>query len=486
MFRRRRRPARLPGRRRARHRTRDDPPARRRAQRLWHGPRRHGGAAAADASRGAIWTRSSPSWRRRRAPRSARRAWRRRNLLRRAALRYDGSDSSLEVPVSDHMREAFEAAHKARFGFTAPETAVVVETAIVEAVGGHRRAGEGAPCEARRRAQSERPSLRSSRPSAGEDLYDRGDLSPGDTITGPALIIDPSATTVVEPGWRAEVDALGNLILTRAVPRAAAAAGAEADPVMLEVMANLFMAIAEEMGVALQNTASSVNIKERLDFSCAVFDREGDLIANAPHIPVHLGSMGDSIRTIIAARGDGARRQGHEGGRRLCAERPLSRRHPPSRHHRDHAGLRAGDDAAPAWFVAARGHHADIGGIAPGSMPPDSRDVHEEGVLIDNMLLVDAGPLPRGGAARLARRGRVAGAQSGPQRRRSEGAGRRLRARRERAAAGGGRIWPRRDRRLYGPCHGLCRRGGAAAGRAARATAPSPTRWTMARRFRSR
>ena len=137
---------------------------------------------------------------------------------------------------------------------------------------------------------------------------------PATAIAGPALIIDPSATTVVEPGWRAEVDPLGNLILTRAVPRAAAQAGAEVDPVMLEVMANLFMAIAEEMGVALQNTASSVNIKERLDFSCALFDGAGDLVANAPHIPVHLGSMGDSIRTIIAARGDGRDGRGMKPG----------------------------------------------------------------------------------------------------------------------------------------------------------------------------
>ena len=191
-------------------------------------------------------------------------------------------------------------------------------------------------------AGSPGPAARACEPRlfAGEDLYDRADLSPGDIISGPALIIDPSATTVVEPGWRAEVDALGNLILTRAHPRAAAAAGAEADPVMLEVMANLFMAIAEEMGVALQNTASSVNIKERLDFSCALFDREGSLIANAPHIPVHLGSMGDSIRTLIEARGREAGRARHERRRRLRAQRALSRRHPSARHHRHHAGVR--------------------------------------------------------------------------------------------------------------------------------------------------
>jgi 5-oxoprolinase (ATP-hydrolysing) len=222
-------------------------------------------------------------------------------------------------------------------------------------------------------------------------LYDRAFLKPGDTITGPALIIDPSQTTVVEPGWRAEVDAHENLILTRAIPREAATASAEADPVMLEVMSNLFMAIAEEMGVALQNTASSVNIKERLDFSCALFDREGDLIANAPHIPVHLGSMGDSIKTIIAARGEGRDGRGMKPGDVYVLNAPYR----GGTHLPDITVIMpvfAEDaDAAPAWFVAARGHHADIGGIAPGSMPPDSRSVHEEGMLIDNVLLVDAG-----------------------------------------------------------------------------------------------
>ena len=304
-------------------------------------------------------------------------------ILRRAALRYEGSDSTLEVAVSDHMRADFEAAHKARFGFDAPETGVVVETAIVEAVG----RVDSAPAKAGAQAQRSTGLLLSQ-----EHPYDRSDLRPGDVVTGPALIIDPSATTVVEPDWRAEVDTLGNLILTRARPRAAAAARAEADPVMLEVMANLFMAIAEEMGVALQNTASSVNIKERLDFSCALFDRDGSLIANAPHIPVHLGSMGDSIKTIIAARGEGRDGRGMIEGDVYVLNAPYR----GGTHLPDITVVMpvfADGDAAPAWYVAARGHHADIGGIAPGSMPPDSRDVHEEGVLIDNVLLVDSGRL---------------------------------------------------------------------------------------------
>jgi 5-oxoprolinase (ATP-hydrolysing) len=304
-------------------------------------------------------------------------------IRRRAALRYEGSDTALEVEVAPDMRADFEQAHHTRFGFTA-DAPIVVETAIVEAVG----KGEGLTAS---------PARSPSQPTAGhqpirEEVIDREALSPGDTIPGPAIIIDPSATTVVEPGWQAEVDAYANLILKRIQPREAAPAlGTEVDPVMLEVMGNLFMAIAEEMGVALQNTASSVNIKERLDFSCAVFDRDGNLIANAPHIPVHLGSMGDSIRTVIEARGEGKDGRGILAGDVYVLNAPYR----GGTHLPDITVIMpvfAGQaDAAPAWFVAARGHHADIGGIAPGSMPPDSRTVHEEGVLIDNFLLVDSG-----------------------------------------------------------------------------------------------
>ncbi len=323
-------------------------------------------------------------------------------IRRRAALRYEGSDSSLEVAVSDHMRADFEAAHKQRFGFDAAGTEVVVETAIVEAVGNHSspekgggpRSGGGVSAlsdEARMPTPLHHAS-HGPPPPKGEDLYDRAELTAGDIISGPSLVVDPSATTVVEPGWRAEVDRLGNLILTRATPRETAPAmGTKVDPVMLEVMGNLFMAIAEEMGVALQNTASSVNIKERLDFSCAVFDRAGALIANAPHIPVHLGSMGDSIRTVIEARGEKRDGRGMKPGDVYVLNAPYR----GGTHLPDITVIMpvfADDgDPAPAWYVAARGHHADIGGIAPGSMPPDSTSVHEEGVLIDNMLLVDQG-----------------------------------------------------------------------------------------------
>jgi len=222
-------------------------------------------------------------------------------------------------------------------------------------------------------------------------LFERSSLAAGTRILGPAVIVEQTATTIVEPGWQAMVDELGNLVLSRATPRKSVPLmGTEVDPVMLEVMGNLFMAIAEEMGVALQNTASSVNIKERLDFSCALFDRQGSLIANAPHIPVHLGSMGDSIRTIIEARGEGRDGRGILPGDVYVLNAPYR----GGTHLPDITVIMpvfVGDESRPAWFVAARGHHGDIGGIAPGSMPPDSRQVHEEGVLIDNFLLVDRG-----------------------------------------------------------------------------------------------
>jgi 5-oxoprolinase (ATP-hydrolysing) len=319
----------------------------------------------------------------------------------RAALRYEGSDTALEVPVGKRMEQAFEDAHRTRFGFASPGTAVVVETAVVEAVsspsrdreGEHPKGGGGVAGASLFQLPLHQASPGPPPQAAlGEALYDRSSLAPGACISGPALIVDPSATTVVEPGWQAEVDAQANLILTRAVPRESRRAiGTDTDPVMLEVFNNLFMAIAEEMGVALQNTASSVNIKERLDFSCALFARDGALIANAPHIPVHLGSMGDSIRTIIEARGEARDGRGMKPGDAYVLNAPYR----GGTHLPDVTVIvpvfASDEDAAPAWYVAARGHHADIGGIAPGSMPPDSKSILEEGVLLDNILLVDAG-----------------------------------------------------------------------------------------------
>ncbi|RJF90196.1 hydantoinase B/oxoprolinase family protein [Sphingomonas cavernae] len=314
------------------------------------------------------------------------------DVLRRAALRYDGSDSALEIPFDTPMamRADFEKRHKARFGFIAPETQVIVETLIAEAVGRPEDAGSAISAPAKAGAQRE--PLAGPRPSPGySEIYDRATLGAGTLLAGPALIVDPSATTVVEPEWQAQVDAIGNLILTRAVPRRSIPAiGTSVDPVMLEIFNNLFMAIAEQMGVALQNTASSVNIKERLDFSCALFDRDGALIANAPHIPVHLGSMGDSIRTIIQSRGGARDGRGMKPGDVYVLNAPYrGGTHLPDITVIMPVFMEGGPE--PDAFIAARGHHADIGGIAPGSMPPDSKSVDEEGVLIDNMRLVDAG-----------------------------------------------------------------------------------------------
>jgi 5-oxoprolinase (ATP-hydrolysing) len=303
-------------------------------------------------------------------------------VSRRVALRYEGSDSTLEIAEAapEAMRAAFEAAHLAQFGYVAPETPVIVETLIVEAT-----------------EETSRPSAAidlaaEAAPSTSKDgVIDRAALRPRDVVPGPAIITDASATTVVEPGWTARVDVHLNLILERTGTREAAPAiGTQVDPVMLEIFNNLFMAIAEEMGVALQNTATSVNIKERLDFSCALFDRTGALIANAPHIPVHLGSMGDSIRTIIEARGEARDGRGIRRGDVYVLNDPYR----GGTHLPDITVIMpvfADGDDAPAWWVAARGHHADIGGIAPGSMPPDSRTVDEEGILFDNVLLVDEG-----------------------------------------------------------------------------------------------
>ncbi|MBA3678146.1 MAG: hydantoinase B/oxoprolinase family protein [Sphingosinicella sp.] len=309
-------------------------------------------------------------------------------IHRRAALRYEGSDSMLEVTVADpaSMRHAFEDLHQARFGFAAPTMPIVIETAIVEAIFRSALASQSFLTEDLESTGHASPPFETDWP-----VTDRAGLREGDTISGPALIVDASATTMVEEGWAAQVDPTGNLILARTTPRKVEfAVGTEVDPVMLEIFNNLFMAVAEEMGVALQNTASSVNIKERLDFSCALFDREGALIANAPHIPVHLGSMGDSIRTIIDARGEDRDGRGMKPGDVYVLNAPYR----GGTHLPDITVIMpvfVDDGAVPAWYVAARGHHADIGGIAPGSMPPDSRDVHEEGILIDNELLVDSG-----------------------------------------------------------------------------------------------
>ncbi len=305
-------------------------------------------------------------------------------LRRRARLRLSGSDTALEVELADDqtMRADFSDVHQRRFGYVDESGEIILDALIVEAV-----------------SHTGSEAVYTRWPGAGAkprylrdwQVYAREDLSVEQRIKGPALIADPSSVTVVEAGWQATRDVDGTLVLTRSAPADRAhAIGTDADPVMLEIFNNLFMAIAEEMGVALQATATSVNIKERLDFSCALFDAEGALIANAPHIPVHLGSMGESIRTIIETRA--AERDGR--GIRRGDAYVLNDPYRGGTHLPDITVIVPvfyADEAEPSAFVAARGHHADIGGIAPGSMPPDSRSITQEGVLIDNVLLVDEG-----------------------------------------------------------------------------------------------
>ncbi|GAA4716897.1 hydantoinase B/oxoprolinase family protein [Sphingomonas lutea] len=322
-------------------------------------------------------------------------------LLRRARLRVAGSDTTLELSIAEpgEMRAAFARLHKQRFGYWDEGAEVIVDALVVEAVGTSSPAVAGEGVHAQHGGgvlAEEEPLHRSSSGPPPRELSGR--------IEGPALIFDPTSTIVVEPGWRAERASDGTLILTRAVPlQRDKAIGTDVDPVRLEIFNNLFMAIAEEMGVALQATATSVNIKERLDFSCAIFDATGALIANAPHIPVHLGSMGESIRTIMDARGQGRDGRGIRRGDAYVLNDPYrGGTHLPditvivpvfySSPGRG-GGLRSGGGVGgqPDAYVAARGHHADIGGVAPGSMPPDSRSIDDEGVLIDNELLVDEG-----------------------------------------------------------------------------------------------
>jgi 5-oxoprolinase (ATP-hydrolysing) len=287
-------------------------------------------------------------------------------LHRRARLRYAGSDTTLELPLDapEQMRSAFEKLHRARFGYLDEQGEVIVDALVVEGVGKSGSTLAASPVEAVK----------------AED------------VTGPAVITEATSTTVVEPGWTARRAPDGTLDVTRTTPpNRARAIGTDADPVMLEIFNNLFMAIAEEMGVALQSTATSVNIKERLDFSCALFDRTGALIANAPHIPVHLGSMGESIGHIIETRGNGADGRGIRRGDAYVLNDPYR----GGTHLPDITVIMpvfySDADTEPSAFVAARGHHADVGGIAPGSMPPDSRTIDDEGVLIDNVLMVDEG-----------------------------------------------------------------------------------------------
>jgi 5-oxoprolinase (ATP-hydrolysing) len=322
-------------------------------------------------------------------------------LRRRIHLRYEGTDSSLVVPWGSlvEMQSAFEAAYRQRFSFLMPDRPLVVEAVSVEALMPgdplpETRLAEHPPREVPRRATVAMFTLDAMGESTWQDaaLVVREDMRAGDVLDGPAIIAEKNATTVVETGWQAQLTPLDHLILVRTRERVVQhAAGTQADPVLLEVFNKLFMNIAEQMGLQLQNTAYSVNIKERLDFSCALFDAQGHLIANAPHMPVHLGSMGESIQTVI--------RQSQLGGaERLCPGDVHMLNDPY------HGGTHLPDITvitpvflpgveAPVFYVGSRGHHADVGGITPGSMPPFSRCIDEEGVQIHNFKVVQGGQL---------------------------------------------------------------------------------------------
>ncbi|HUN51391.1 MAG TPA: hydantoinase B/oxoprolinase family protein [Candidatus Sulfotelmatobacter sp.] len=328
--------------------------------------------------------------------------------LRRLHLRYAGSDTPMVIPHGDaaSATAAFEEAHRQRYGFHSPEKQLIVEAIAVEAVGRGADVDDMPFVEGARDHAAALPRLAEVRAHmAGAwreaPVIDRDAMRAGDRVDGPAIIAERTATTVVEPGWQAELTPKRDLILARvvALPKRTAI-GTSVDPVMLEIFNNLFMSIAEQMGSVLEKTAYSVNIKERLDFSCAIFDLDGELIANAPHMPVHLGSMSESIKTIIRARSASMRagdvyvlNAPYNGGTHLPDVTVIT---PVF----DREGARV------LFYVASRGHHADIGGLTPGSMPPDSRVVEEEGVLIDNFQAVDRGRFLESAVEALLRSGK--------------------------------------------------------------------------------
>lgn len=331
-------------------------------------------------------------------------------LTRRAELRYDGTDTTLTVELTEPgtMRHAFEERHRATYSFTL-DRPIVVEALSVEATGiteppdlsalaPWRAAPDGSPA----RGSAAPGTVRLHTGGAWRDvpLHRREDLPPGDTVTGPAIITEAGSTTVVDDGWRAAATGDGHLVMERAAITQSSELDTEVDPVLLEVFNNLFMSIAEQMGARLESTAQSVNIKERLDFSCALFDPDGNLVANAPHIPVHLGSMGTSVKEVIRRRGPRMRpgdtyavNDPYHGGTHLPDVTVITPVFDTTRL----TGTESDTEGASAYdpkilfYVASRGHHAEIGGIAPGSMPAGSRTIEEEGVLFDNWLLSENG-----------------------------------------------------------------------------------------------
>jgi 5-oxoprolinase (ATP-hydrolysing) len=312
------------------------------------------------------------------------------SVTRRVVLRYQGTEAALAVPLNDleTLTDAFTEIHRARFGFATPGRALIAEAVSVEAVTAGEAIDEHAPPP--RAAGKPQPIDTVAMWSGGQSnttpVFERTALCPGDRIVGPALIREANATTVVEPGWAAEVSRLDHLLLCRAAPRPGRldTDAEQPDPVLLELFNNLFMNVAEQTGAVLQNTSQSVNIKERLDFSCAIFDAEGGLVANAPHVPVHLGAMGESVRTVLRHRAASLR-----PGDVVALNNPYN----GGTHLPDVTVITPvfADTGDILFFVGSRGHHADIGGTTPGSTPPDSRTLEEEGVIIDDFLLVAQG-----------------------------------------------------------------------------------------------
>ena len=303
-------------------------------------------------------------------------------------IKYAGSDTTHAVDFASHkkMQHAFETAHQQRYGFVSPEKALIVEAVQVEVSG----LGENPSLQQHVTETDTLAPLGSFNIMISDDIWctpfwQREDMPIGHAINGPAVIIEKTGTIVIEPGWRATRSERDDIVLERYIARPEQMAiGTKVDPVMLEIFNNLFMSIAEQMGLVLENTAASVNIKERLDFSCAIFDTQGELIANAPHMPIHLGSMSESIKTVIRENpvkspGDAWMLNApYNGGTHLPDVTIIK-------------PVFVNNAAQPQFYVASRGHHADIGGTTPGSMPPDSKHIDEEGVLLDNVKLVDKG-----------------------------------------------------------------------------------------------
>lgn len=313
-------------------------------------------------------------------------------------LRYEGTDTALIVnfgPVAA-MQQQFEAAHRQQYGFIAPEKGLIVEAVSVEVI--QQTFTPDEPIIERKTDAKPQPVATVQMYTADTwhetPVFQREDLQPGDSIVGPALIIEATGTNVIEPGWQAELTQRNHLILNRSQESGVSDQKSKIDnrkspdPVMLEIFNNLFRSIAEQMGITLQNTSSSVNIKERLDFSCAIFDQQGQLVANAPHIPVHLGSMSESVGSLIETYGNSLKpgdvyvlNNPYNGGTHLPDVTVITPVFAPS----------LDQEGVPLFYVASRGHHADIGGITPGSMPPTSTTVEQEGVLLDNFQLVEQG-----------------------------------------------------------------------------------------------